>query len=224
MGVIFRTVIFDLDGTLLDTLQDLAAAGEHVCAANGWPPHPVEAYRHFVGNGIPKLVERFSPPWAQDPASLADARAAFGEYYAAHMLDQTAPYPGIPALLARLHAAGVRMAVLSNKDDAFARRVVGHYFDLSLFAAVRGALPGTPPKPDPAGPRALLAALGASPAETLFIGDSDVDVLTAHNAGAPCCGVLWGFRGQAELTAAGADHLAAGPDELARVILEEGNA
>ncbi len=214
-------VIFDLDGTLLDTLGDLAAAGERVCADFGWPPHAPGAYRHFVGNGIPKLVERLAPEEQRTPAVQARALAAFEAEYAAHMTDKTAPYPGIPALLAALRAAGVRMAVLSNKDDALAKRIVEHYFGAGAFAAVRGALPGVPAKPDPAAARALLAALDADPARTWLVGDSDVDVRTAHNAGLRCCGVLWGFRGEAELTAAGADALAATARQLQHILLQE---
>lgn len=214
--------MFDLDGTLLDTLGDLAAAGERVCAAFGWPAHPEAAYRHFVGNGIPRLVERIAPPAARDAATLAAALARFDAEYAAHMRDRTAPYPGIPALLARLRAAGVQMGVYSNKDDAFAREIVEGYFGAGTFAAVRGARPGVPVKPDPRGVLALMAGLRAAPASTLFVGDSDVDVLTAHNARLPCCGVLWGFRGEAELAAAGADSLAADAAALEAVILKGG--
>ena len=220
MGI-FATVIFDLDGTLLDTLGDLAAAGERVCAANGWPPHPQSAYKKFVGNGIPKLVERFAPPEHRDPAALTGALEQFRAEYAAHMLDTTHPYPGIPPLLAALQSAGVQMAVYSNKADEFAKSIVTHYFPGVRFAAVHGARPGVPAKPDPQGVNLLLAELGADPARTLFVGDSDVDVYTAHNAGLPCCGVLWGFRGQAELAAAGADCLAADGRELQGIILQE---
>lgn len=216
---IFSTVIFDLDGTLLDTLGDLAAAGERVCAAHGWPPHTEDAYRRFVGNGIPKLVERFSPPARRDADTLAATLAEFKAEYAAHMLDRTHPYPGIPALLAALARQGVQMAVYSNKDDALAGRVVAHYFGAGTFAAVHGARPGVPTKPDPQGVRALLKELGADAARTVFVGDSDVDVYTAHNAGLPCCGVLWGFRGRAELTAAGAECLAADEQELQNILL-----
>lgn len=213
-------MIFDLDGTLLDTLQDLAGAANRVCAARGWPQHPLSAYRRFVGNGIPKLVERFSPPQHRDPAALAATRTAFSQEYAAHMREKTAPYPGISRLLDRLRAVGVRTAVFSNKDDAFTRQIVAEFFGPDAFAAVRGAVPDVPVKPDPQGVLALLNGLRADPQTTLFVGDSDVDVLTAHNAGLLCCGVLWGFRGRAELTAAGADFLAADTDALFHIILQ----
>ena len=216
----YKTVMFDLDGTLLNTLDDLADAGNRVCAARGWPQHTVEEYKYFVGNGIPKLVERFSPPQARTPDQLADTLAAFQADYGAHLRDKTAPYPGMPALLARLKAAGVQLAVFSNKADPLARQVVADYFDASLFDAVRGALPGVPTKPAPQGTLALMQAIGADPAATLYVGDSNVDVDTAHNAGLPCCGVLWGFRTRQELTDAGAEHLAANAEELWNVIVK----
>ena len=216
----YKTVVFDLDGTLLNTIDDLADAGNRVCAARGWPQHTVEEYKYFVGNGIPKLVERFSPPQARTPAVLADTLAAFQADYGAHLRDKTAPYPGIPALLARLKAAGVQLAVFSNKADPLARQVVADYFDAALFDAVRGALPGVPTKPAPQGTLALMQAIGADPAATLYVGDSNVDVDTAHNAGLPCCGVLWGFRTRQELTDAGAEHLAADAEELWNVIVK----
>lgn len=216
----YKTVVFDLDGTLLNTIDDLADAGNRVCAARGWPQHTVEEYKYFVGNGIPKLVERFSPPEARTPDQLADTLAAFQADYGAHLRDKTAPYPGIPALLARLKAAGVQLAVFSNKADPLARQVVADYFDAALFDAVRGALPGVPTKPAPQGTLALMQAIGADPAATLYVGDSNVDVDTAHNAGLPCCGVLWGFRTRQELADAGAEHLAADAEELWNVIVK----
>lgn len=216
----YKTVLFDLDGTLLNTIDDLADSANRVCAAHGWPQHTAAQYCYFVGNGIPKLVERFSPPEARTPAVLADTLAAFQADYGAHLRDKTAPYPGMPALLARLKAAGVQLAVFSNKADPLARQVVADYFDAALFDAVRGALPGVPTKPAPQGTLALMQAIGADPAATLYVGDSNVDVDTAHNAGLPCCGVLWGFRTRQELTDAGAEHLAADAEELWNVIVK----
>lgn len=217
----YKTVLFDLDGTLLNTIDDLADSANRVCAAHGWPQFTPAQYCYFVGNGIPKLVERFSPEAARTPAQLAATLREFDAQYGAHMFDKTAPYPGIPQLLARLHARGVRMAVYSNKADEFAGEVVARYFDPALFALVRGARPGVPTKPAPEGTRALLAALGTDPAagDVLYVGDSNVDVATAHNVGLPCCGVLWGFRTKQELQDAGAEYLAADAAALERVIL-----
>lgn len=212
-----KTVLFDLDGTLLNTLDDLADAGNWVCAQHGWPVYPVEAYKHMVGNGIPKLVERFSPPEARTPERLAETLAEFTARYDAHKEDKTAPYPGIPELLDALDAAGVQAAVFSNKAHPLCGKILEHYFG-PRFAAVRGSMPGVPTKPDPAGLYALMDELGADPACTLFVGDSDVDILTGHNAHLPALGVLWGFRDAAELTGAGADALAHTPADILQYI------
>lgn len=214
-------VVFDLDGTLLNTLQDLADAANFVCRSFGWPEHTLEEYRYFVGNGIPKLCQRFAPEAARDEATQRRVLAAFRERYGAHKEDTTAPYPGIPEMLDALAAAGVRCGVLTNKEDGLARAVMDHYFP-GRFDFVQGALPGVPTKPDPTALRRLLERMAADPARTLFVGDSDVDILTAHNAGLPGAGALWGFRTKEELTAAGADALAASPAELTRLILGEG--
>lgn len=215
----YKTVLFDLDGTLLNTIDDLAAAGNRLCGARGWPLHTVEQFKHLVGNGIPKLIERLTPPDQRSPQVLDRALRDFQADYQVHMQDLTSPYPGIPELLADLHRQGVCMAVLSNKADPLAREVVGDYFDLHLFASVHGLAAGMAPKPDPAGVNALMAELKADPRHTLYVGDSDVDVATARNAGIDCCGALWGFRGRRELEEAGATHLAADAAELGRVIL-----
>lgn len=208
----FTHVIFDLDGTLLNTIDDLADAGNHVCAARGWPVHTVDAYKRMVGNGIPKLVERFAPA-GTDGETLAKALAEFSAWYGEHKEDKTAPYPGVPELLAALKRQGVRLAVLSNKAHALAGPVVEHYFP-GVFEYVQGALPGAPLKPDPTLLRALMGQVGARPETTLFVGDSDVDVLTGKNGGLTVAGVLWGFRGRAELEGAGADYVIARPEEL----------
>ena len=214
----YQTVIFDLDGTLLDTLQDLADAGNWVCRRNGWPEHSVEEFKKMVGNGIPNLVRRFSPEDSRSSLLLASTIAQFSEYYGAHNLDSTRPYDGIPELLAKLGERGVTMAVYSNKADAFSREIVEHFFP-GVFHLVRGQVQGVPVKPDPAGIHAVMDALGADPARTLFVGDSDVDVYTGHNGGLAVCGVTWGFRGREELEAAGADCLADTPAELGEKIL-----
>ena len=214
----YQTVIFDLDGTLLNTIQDLADAGNWVCRRNGWPEHTVEEFKQMVGNGIPNLVKRFSPEGSRSSLLLACTIAKFTEYYGAHNMDKTCPYDGIPALLERLLSKGLTLVVYSNKADDFSREIVEHYFP-GVFHLVRGHIKDTPVKPDPAGIHALLKDLDADPAQTLFVGDSNVDVYTGHNGGLTVCGVTWGFRGRQELESAGADHLADTPEELGDYIL-----
>lgn len=216
-----QTVIFDLDGTILDTIGDLAAAGNWVCRENGWPEHSLERFKAMVGHGIPNLVSQFAPQESQSPLLLAHALSQFSSYYAEHNREKTAPYPGMPELLARLKAAGVRMAVYSNKADDFSREIVAHYYP-GLFQIVRGKLPGVPVKPDPAGIRALLADLEADESSTWVVGDSSVDIRTGHNAGLRACGVTWGFRSRESLIEAGADALADTPEELEALLLGEG--
>lgn len=209
-----HTILFDLDGTLLNTIDDLADAANWVCAQNGWPQHTVAEYKYMVGNGIPKLVERFSPAEARTPDRLAETLAQFTARYDAHKEDKTAPYPGIPELLKELKAAGIQTAVFSNKADALCGKIIEHYFGPGAFSAVRGSRPGVPTKPDPTGLWDLMRQLNADPATTLFVGDSDVDILTGHNAGLPAMGAVWGFRGARELTAAGAEALAFRPGDI----------
>ena len=209
-----KTILFDLDGTLLNTIDDLADAANWVCAQNGWPTFSVETYKHFVGNGITKLVERFSPESARTPEQLAATLAAFSARYDAHKEDKTAPYPGMAELLDALQAEGIQTAVFSNKADEFCGKIVEHYFGKGKFTVIRGSRKGVPTKPDPAGVYALMQDIGADPKTTLFIGDSDVDILTGHNAHLPAMGGLWGFRSEAELTAVGADALARTPEDI----------
>ena len=213
-----RTVIFDLDGTILDTIEDLAAAGNWVCRQHGWPEHTTERFMAMVGHGIPNLVSQFTPETCRSPLLIASALSQFTNYYGAHNMDKTAPYAGIPELLERLSAAGVRMAVYSNKADEFSREIVEHFFP-GVFHLVRGKLLDVPVKPDSAAAKALLEELAASPSESLFVGDSSVDIQTGHNAGARACGVTWGFRSRASLEAAGADFLADTVEELEQVLL-----
>lgn len=215
----YQTVIFDLDGTLLNTIDDLAAAGNWVCRKNGWRTYSVEEFKAMVGHGIPNLVEKFSPPECRSAQQLAETLEQFSAYYGAHNLDRTAPYDDIPELLADLRGRGITLAVYSNKAHEFSKTIVEHFFP-GVFHLIRGKVPGVPVKPDPAGIHLVLEELKAEPARTLFVGDSSVDIQTGHNAGLAACGVTWGFRSRESLIAAGADCLADTPAELKDRILQ----
>lgn len=215
----YKHIIFDLDGTILNTLEDLAAATNWVCAQHGWPVHELEAYKRFVGNGAGKLLERVTPSTVElTPELRRTLMAEFSERYTAHSSDKTRAYPGMPQALSRLKAAGVRMAVLTNKPHEAARPVVERYYP-GVFDAVQGAVVGVPLKPDPTTLLALMEKLGAEKDKTLFVGDSNVDIRTGKNGGLAACGVLWGFRTRAELEGEGADFIAQRPEELAELVL-----
>ena len=214
MNARFTHAVFDLDGTILNTLEDLACACNYVCELHGWPTFPLNAYRYKVGNGMLKLVERIMPAeYLGDEVMFAQVLAEFRARYAEHKEDHTAPYPGIIEALDSLRAAGITLAVLTNKDHDAALSLVERFFG-RRFTVVQGALPTFPPKPAAPITRYVLEQLGADPQMTLFVGDSDVDVQTGHNAGLPVAGAAWGFRGVAELEAAGADFILEHPDEL----------
>ena len=214
----YKYVIFDLDGTLLNTLDDLGDAGNYTCRQMGWPEHSIDAYKYFVGNGLEKLVERFTPEKHRTTDELKAAYDIFMPYYNAHKEDKTQPYTGISELLSALRASDVKFAVLTNKADHLAKPVMECYFP-GMFSFVQGALPGRPTKPDPALLHDLMKRMGAVASETLFVGDSNVDIRTAKNGGLTGCGVLWGFRTCEELLGEGADVLVETPEQLADLIL-----
>ena len=214
----YRYVIFDLDGTLLNTIDDLADAGNWVCCKHGWPTHTVDEFKYFVGNGMTMLATRFMPEECRTPEGIRGVLDEFMPYYDAHKQDKTAPYAGMPEALQRLKEAGISMSVLTNKADHMAGPVIEGYYP-GLFPMVQGALPGVPPKPDPTLLHKLMERMEVKPEETLFVGDSNVDIQTAKNGGLASCGVLWGFRTRQELEAEGADHTVETPEELVELIL-----
>lgn len=215
----YQYVIFDLDGTLLNTLDDLGDAGNYTCRQMGWPEHPMDAYKYFVGNGMEKLVERFTPQEHRTPGILKEVLDIFIPFYNLHKEDKTLPYDGITETLDRLKKAGIKMAVLTNKADHLARPVVEQYFP-GQFDFVQGALPGQSTKPNPTLLHQLMEKMGATQENTLFVGDSNVDIRTAINGGLTGCGVLWGFRTRQELVEEGADILVETPRQLAELILK----
>lgn len=214
--VALHAVIFDLDGTLIDSLADLADAANASLAQFGYPVHPLPAYRHFVGNGLEMLIRRALPAGEADRLGprLTAVLEAMRARYSATWSVKTAPYPGIPEALGALTEKKLPLAVLSNKPDPWTQEIVRHFFPNIAFAAVRGARPHVPCKPDPAAALQIAADLNVPPEHTAFVGDSNVDVLTARRAGMFAVGVTWGFRDAQELRDAGASLLINRPDEL----------
>jgi phosphoglycolate phosphatase len=210
----FRAVLFDLDGTLLDTLEDLADSTNRSLALLGLSVHPVEAYRYFVGDGIENLARRALPADRQDPGTVAELKESVAREYAAHWADKTRIYQGIPELLDALCARKVPMAILSNKPHPFTLAISERYFRRWPFAAVFGARDSHPRKPDPAAALEIGMELGLRPEEMLYAGDSNTDMRTASRAGMFAVGVLWGFRTREELLESGAQALVARPEDL----------
>lgn len=199
-----KLMIFDLDGTLLDTIHDLAAATNRTLERHGYPTHPTKAYHYFVGNGVIKLITRALPEEARTPALIEQIKNEQVADYSLHMLDQTRPFAGIPEVLAALQARGIQLAVVTNKPDAPAQQLVRDFFPEIHFIQVLGNRKGIPVKPDPTAVNSVIEAAGAAKDEVLYFGDSDVDMLTAKNAGVKGIGVLWGYRTEDELRNAGA--------------------
>ena len=212
-------VIFDLDGTLLDTLEDLAIATNWVCQQHGWPTHPVERFKEFVGNGAPKLLERITPAEVELTDDLRrQTLDEFTNRYTNLEEDHTRPYPGMVELAKELKKQGICTAVLTNKPHEAAYPIVNRYYP-GLFQWVQGAVPEYPTKPDPTLLCRLMEQMGADPGRTLFVGDSNVDIQTAKNGNLTGCGVLWGFRSRQELEGEGADFIVNSAEELAELIL-----
>ena len=194
-----KLVIFDLDGTLLDTIADLAESANHALKQLGYPTRDVETIRTFVGNGVNKLLFRALPDEEKTEENMIRMRTHFVPYYDAHNADLSAPYPGIVALLEELQAKGLRMAVASNKYQEATVKLVKHYFPMIDFVEVLGQREGINVKPDPTIVFDILKKAGVSKEETLYVGDSGVDMQTAINAGVDAVGVTWGFRSRTEL-------------------------
>lgn len=213
----YTVVIFDLDGTLLNTLGDLAAAGNHTLAQMGFPTHDEERYKMFVGNGIPKLIERMLPESSPE-ADRQTAYSIFSEYYEKHNSDRTVPYKGIAELLAELSERGITSVCCTNKDHRFAEELLKSFFGDDLAEAV-GAGAGFPKKPDPSAVKYLAEKYCGAKGRALYVGDSGVDMQTAANAGLDCCGVLWGFRDRAELERFTPRYIAENVSELRSIIL-----
>ena len=210
----YHTYIFDLDGTLLDTLDDLTAAVNYALRCYGMPEHSRDDVRRFVGNGVRLLMIRAVPEGEQNPR-FEEVFATFRQYYLEHSLDTTRPYDGIPETLAALKERGCRLAVVSNKFYVATQELCRHFFPDTIEVAVgEHEAEGIRKKPAPDTVNEALSQLGVSADNAVYVGDSDVDLQTARNAGLPCISVLWGFRDREFLTANGATTFISTPNEL----------
>lgn len=213
----YRLCAFDLDGTLVNTVADIAAATNCALKALGFPPHETDAYYRFVGNGMAKLCERALPEGCKDRTN--ELVELYNARYLAHCRELSEPYEGMPETLRELADAGVSLAVVTNKPQSQTDLVVSRYYPDIPFIAVLGASERYPSKPAPDMLLAVTSRFGFLEGETLYIGDSNVDVEFAHAAQIPCVGVSWGFRGPAELESAGAEFIVTRAHEIADIAL-----
>ncbi|MDO4335127.1 MAG: HAD family hydrolase [Bacteroidales bacterium] len=214
-----KLIIFDLDGTLLDTIADLGTACNHALESKGYRRHPLAAYPYMVGNGVRKLIERAQPD--ASPEEVEELLGIFRQYYDEHCTDYTKPYPGIPELLAELHSRGIAIAVASNKYESASRRIVTHFFPDIPFVAILGQVEDRPVKPDPSIDFQVLLSHPTPKAQTMHVGDSAVDIETARRACIDSVGVTWGFRPITELRKACADHIVSTPDDILKLALKD---
>ena len=209
-----KLVIFDLDGTLLNTIADLANSTNYALKVLGYPIHEPDKYNFMVGNGINKLFERALPNGEKTEENVLRVRQEFVPYYDQHNADKSRPYPGVTELLETLQTAGMQLAVASNKYQAATEKLIAHYFPNIKFTAVFGQREGIPVKPDPIIVKEILQIAKVQEEETLYVGDSGVDMQTAINAGVTSCGVTWGFRPRTELESFHPDHIVDNAEEI----------
>lgn len=212
-----KLLIFDLDGTLVNSLDDLADAANYALNKFGYPVHEVEKYKYFIGDGIPKLIERIIPENQRSEENIAEVKAEFDSYYKKHYLDKTISYEGIIPLISELKKKRCKLAVATNKPDEFAQTIVSRLFD-DVFDIVIGKRDFADKKPSPDIVYEIMDRLSCSKEVTIMVGDSNVDIFTAENAGISSIGCLWGFRTADELIKAGADYLAASPMDILKYI------
>ncbi len=209
-----KLVIFDLDGTLLNTIADLANSTNYALKVLGYPIHEPDKYNFMVGNGINKLFERALPDGHKTEENVLRIRQEFVPYYDQHNADKSRPYPGVTELLETLQTAGMQLAVASNKYQAATEKLIARYFPNIKFTAVFGQREGIPVKPDPIIVKEILQIAKVQEEETLYVGDSGVDMQTAINAGVTSCGVTWGFRPRTELESFHPDHIVDNAEEI----------
>ena len=213
-----KIVVFDLDGTLINSLEDLADSANHVLTEHGFPTHPVDAYRYFVGDGVRKLIERILPAEQRNNAQIEQCKAEFVDYYKIHMEDKTSVYEGITELLKALKAHGLKIAVATNKVHSAVAPLMAKYFPGIQFDSLIGQREGIPVKPAPQIMYDIPKETDCSASEALHVGDTATDMQLAHNAGITPVGVLWGYRPLEELQEAGARYIIEHPLDLLEIL------
>ena len=213
-----KLIVFDLDGTLINSLEDLADSANHILTQHGFPTHPVDAYRYFVGDGVRKLIERILPSDERNDTQIERCRQEFVEYYSIHMEDKTSVYEEITDLLKALKTNGLKIAVATNKVHSAVAPLMAKYFPGIRFDSMIGQREGVPVKPNPQIMYDILKETGCKPSETLHIGDTATDMQLAHNAGVTPVGVLWGYRPLEEIQEAGTQQIIKHPLDLLRII------
>ena len=213
-----QALIFDLDGTLIDSLADLSNAVNAMLQERGHPTHDFETYTQFIGDGVRQLIQRALPPSHRHEAAIDEALSSYQAHYAQHWNRLTRPFAGIPEALQQLKAQGLRLGCISNKPDHFTQLCCAHFFPEKPFEVVFGQREGVPRKPDPAGGLEAAALMGLEPAACGYVGDSGIDMEFAQACGMLAIGVTWGFRSRKELQQCGADHLLEQPADLPKLL------
>lgn len=216
-----KLVIFDLDGTLLNTIEDLGEATNHALERMGFPTHPLASYPSMVGNGVMKLLSRAVPAGNSTPECLEELRGYFKEYYDSHCTEHSKPYPGVRSLLQDLQDNNVKMAVASNKYHSAVQFLINHFFPEIKWAAIEGQKEGVPVKPDPSIVFEILNECPTLKQEVLYVGDSGVDIETARRACVDSVGVTWGFRPMSELKAYHADYVVNNAENILEIVMAE---
>jgi phosphoglycolate phosphatase len=209
--------VFDLDGTLLNSLQDIANSANYALAQHGYPQWDIDQYRYFVGDGLQTLLQRALGD-NYTPENRNRLINNFNFYYGTHYTDYTVPYPGVAELLNSLLEHGMKLAVLSNKPDHFVKNIIKEMYPGINFSVIQGKIEKFAHKPDPASLQNILEELQVKADDVLYIGDSNVDVYTAHNANLKVVGVTWGFRARSELEEAGADYVVDSPEDILKLV------
>ena len=215
-----KTIIFDLDGTLLDTLEDIAISANFALTSLGFQPQAREKYRYFVGEGVFKLFENIFAPHPQTPEIIQKAVRLFEDHYAKQFNQNTTLYEGVSKMLTFLQKRGFKMAILSNKPDSFTKMCALKYLRSWKFDVVFGTREGVPRKPDPAGALEISTLLHVKPEACYYLGDTMIDMQTANSAGMIALGALWGFRDEEELRTHGAHHIVKSPSEVIKLLAE----